>query len=463
MATGDEQSNRQEAMEAAEAAHLAARRLGRTSLPLPGRTRRPAPYPREHPTVRLTAGDRPTVPLPDSGAAADRPTVALDPHPPRPRRGAPLLVAAVVATGWAAIVSFLPVAMTVGLLVVLESGGGAIGAGLRVAGSGWLLAHGVPVDSPDGPVRLVPLAVSALASWRLARAGVHVTRAIGARGRRSFRSALLAAGAVAVTYAGIGVLVAATVSGPDWGVEIGRAALTLGGVGLITAGYGSLRTTGLLPWWWKRLPVVLRAGSRAGLVATLGVLASGAALAGAAIAAAGGEPADILAAFDTGVAGQAGLTLLCLAYAPNLAIWATAYLVGPGFAVGTDTVVRSREVTVGPLPALPVFAGLPEAALPTVGAVLLVVPVIVGVVSGVLVAREVTGGWQPLAAAVVSAVVAGVLLGGAASVSAGSLLAGRLATMGPEPLPVAGAAAGTVAVGALLGVAATAVLARRRR
>lgn len=452
MATGDTSRERQEALEAAEAAHLDAIRLGRSQLPLP------------RPTERADSGDESAEPA----APHDRPTGPLPrerPPAPRPaRRGAPLPVAAAVATAWAGLVSFLPVALIISLLVVLESGTEALGTGIRVATAGWLLGHGVPVHTPDGPVGLVPLAVSALAAWRLVRAGVHVSRAIGARRRRTPGPALAAAVAVGVGYAALGALAATVASGPGWGVDLGRAVLTLAGFGTVAGGLGAFHYTGVLAAWGARIPATLRAGGRAGAVAAAVILAAGAALAGVALAAAGGEPADILAAFDTGVAGQAGLTLLCLAYAPNLAGWATAYLLGPGFAVGTDTVVRSSEVAVGPLPALPVFAGLPDAALPTVGAVLLLVPVIAGVAGGGLVAKTVPGGWHRLLAALVTAVTASGVVGAVAAVSGGPLLGGgRLSTFGPDPGLVAGATAVTVAVGALLGVAATAVLAARRR
>jgi hypothetical protein len=471
MATRDEPIDPQEVLAAAEAAHLAARRT--VPIPATGR-RRPVP---EQPTVRLggaersaerptesVAGagpDRVTVPL--DRAADGRATVRLPGRPARPgpvRRRAPLPLAAVVAAGWAALVSFAPVLLLVAFLQAAETGLG-FGGPLRVASAGWLLAHGVPVHTPAGPVGFVPLLLTALAGWRVARAGVHVTRAIGARGSGSVRQAGLVAGSVAVGYGLAGTLVATLAGGPGWGTPVPRSGLTLAGFGLLAAGYGALRATGVLARWQPRLPVVLRDGARAGLVAACGVLAAGAALAGIAVAAGGGAAAEILAAYRTNVAGQAGLTLLCLAYAPNLAGWAAAYLVGPGFAVGAGSVVRSSEVTLGWLPPVPVFAALPDGPLPTVGAVLLAVPVAAGAAAGWLLARWAPG-WGPATlAAVVSGVVAGGLLGLVAAVSGGPLGGGRLATFGPDPLLVAGFAAVTVTAGAVLGAAAGAVTARR--
>ena len=96
----------------------------------------------------------------------------------------------------------------------------------------------------------------------------------------------------------------------------------------------------------------------------------------------GGQAADTISAFRTGVAGQAGITLLSLAYGGNAAVWAAAYLLGPGFALGTGSAIRLTEVTVGPLPTLPVLAGLPNGPMGVAGIALLTVPVLAGLAAG---------------------------------------------------------------------------------
>jgi hypothetical protein len=478
MATRDRPLDPQEALAAAEAAHLAARR----SVPV----RRIAGQRVAGWWVagwwvagwwdgRLGGGTRADRRLDRSRAGPvrpDRERAAGSLHGPAGApassargaagtRRAPLPLAAAVAAGWAAAVSFAPVAALIGGLRAAETGF-AVSGPIRLAGAAWLLAHGVPVHTPDGPVGLVPLLLTVLAAWRVSRAGVHVTRVVGARRLGPLRQAGLAATAIAASYGLIGALVAALSGGPGWGPPVVRAGLTLAGFGFLAAGYGSLRATGVLAAWRRRLPLVLRAGVRAGLMAASLVVAAGAALAGAALAAAGGSAADILAAYRTTVAGQAGLTLVCLAYAPNLAGWAAAYLVGPGFAVGSGSVVRSSEVTLGWLPPLPVFAGLPDGPLPTLGAVLLAVPVVTGAAGGWWLARRLPG-WGPVGfGTLVSGVVAGGLLGLVAAVSGGPLGGGQLASFGPDPLPVAGLVAATVTAGAVLGAVASATTARRR-
>ncbi|NES12724.1 MULTISPECIES: DUF6350 family protein [Micromonospora] len=413
-----------------------------------------------------------------AGAAADaRPTgrAGAGPRVPAPRSGegprgrAPLPVAAGVAAGWAALTSWLPVTLVLGLAQLSEDAGSLPGA-LRAGLAGWLLGHGVPLQTSAGPFGLAPLALTGLVVWRLTRAGVHVSRAIGARGGRSARQALTVGVAVGLGYALLGVLAAVTVSVGGVRVSPVRAGVTFAVVGALAALVGAVRTTGVSGLLARRSAPPLRDGMRTGLVAGLLLLGAGAGAAGLAVATGGGDAADMIGAYRTGVAGQAGITLVSLAYAPNATIWSASYLLGPGFAVGTDTAVRTSEVSVGALPAVPLLAGLPRGPVDGFGAALLAVPVLAGMAAGWLLARRLlriaaeertSVGWPAvLVPAALAGPVAGVLLGVAAAVSGGPLGGGRLAEIGPMPWQVAGVATLVIAVAALLGAAATRALTR---
>ncbi|MGA4729227.1 DUF6350 family protein [Micromonospora taraxaci] len=407
----------------------------------------------DRPVNRATSPRR--VPAPRSGGS--------------PRGRAPLPVAAGVAAGWAALTSYLPVAIVLGL-VQLGTDSTTLAGTLRTALAGWLLGHGVPLHTDSGPLGLAPLALTVLALWRLSRAGVHVSRAIGARDTRSPRRALLAAVAVGIAYALLGALAAVLVSagGPD--VSVIRAGALFAVVGTLAALVGATRITAVTRLLVARMPGPVRDGVRTGLVAGLLLLGAGAGAAGLAVATGGGDAADMIGAYRTGVAGQAGITLVSVAYAPNAAIWSTSYLLGPGFAVGTDTAVRTSEVSVGALPAVPLLAGLPRGPVDGFGALLLAVPVLAGMVGGCLLARRVARLAGPerapqrwaevLAPAALAGPVAGVLLGLVAAVSGGPLGAGRLAEVGPVGWQVGAVATAVIAVGALLGAAATRALTR---
>ena len=182
--------------EVAEAAHLAARET------VPGRTR-PAP-------ARPYGVDRDTARATERVDLANHETRRIDVRPgagtPRPsscpasaaRRtapaGRPLLVAAGFATLWAALLSYLPVAAVIGLARTLEGAGGLGGAPRT---PGW------PAGCSGTAYRWAPRSARwrsrrccspCWPCWRLNRAGLHVTRAIGARRSGSPRDALLVAG-----------------------------------------------------------------------------------------------------------------------------------------------------------------------------------------------------------------------------------------------------------------------------
>ncbi|MFU8851647.1 DUF6350 family protein [Micromonospora sp. SL1-18] len=430
----------------------------------------------------------PDQPRRPAGVAADgRPIGRTRVPAPRsgeaPRGRAPLPVAAGVAAAWAALTSWLPVALVLGLAQLSEDAGSLPGA-LRAGLAGWLLGHGVPLQTSAGPLGLAPLALTALAVWRLTRAGVHASRAIGARGGRSPRQALTVAVAVGIGYALLGALAAVAVSAGGPRVSPVRAGLTFALLGTLAALVGAVRTTGVWVLLARRSAPPLRDGVRTGLVAGLLLLGTGAGAAGLAVATGGGDAADLIGAYRTGVAGQAGITLVSLAYAPNASVWSASYLLGPGFAVGTDTAVRTSEVSVGALPAVPLLAGLPRGPMDGLGAGLLAVPVLAGMAAGWLLARRLARsaaggraaaptrrsdraeaasavGWPALLVpAALAGPVAGVLLGVAAAISGGPLGGGRLAEIGPVWWQVAGVATAVVAVSALLGAAATRLLTR---
>jgi Family of unknown function (DUF6350) len=404
--------------------------------------------------------------------ADNRDTVRLPRRRPAPRRlrHAPLAVAAVVAATWAALLTYVPVAAGLGLVQLVE-GAGSVGGTARLGLAGWLLGHGVPLRTPSGPLGLAPLTVAGFAAWRVSRAGVHATRAIRARGSGSPRRALAVAVAVGIAYGVLGLVAGAVVNASGPPLSPIRAGGTLAVFGAFAALSGALRSTGGLGAVAARTPDALRDGLRTGVVAALAMLGIGALLAGTAIAIAGGDAADTIAAYHTGAAGQAGITLICLAYAPNAAVWAAAYLIGPGFAIGGDTVVRATEVNVGALPAVPLVAGLPAAPLDGPAALALCLPLVAGAVAGWLLARRVRaappgtaeGGWRRLlGAAVIAGPVAGVLLGLAAIASAGPLGDGRLAEVGPVGWQVGAVSSGVMALGTLTGAAIGWGLLRRR-
>ncbi|WP_249024656.1 cell division protein PerM, partial [Couchioplanes caeruleus] len=207
--------------------------------------------PRNHPTVTVDRSTHPTVTVPDQRRPADS------------RGRAPLPVAAAFATAWAALLSYVPVAAVIGLARALEDQGGVSGAA-HAGLAGWLLGHGVPIGTSIGPLGLAPLLLTLLAGWRLNRAGLHVTRAVGARRSGSPRAAMLVAAAIGAAYGTLGLLAALVVDGRGTDVSPGRAAFHLFLAGFVCSLIGSLRGTDALVVIARRLPPPVRHALRTG-------------------------------------------------------------------------------------------------------------------------------------------------------------------------------------------------------
>jgi hypothetical protein len=319
------------------------------------------------------------------------------------------------------------------------------------------------------------------------RAGVHTTRALDAQGSRDPRRALLAGLLVGAAYAVLTGLASWFVDGEALGVAPRRAVLQGFIAGFVFAALGAVRATGAIQVIARRVPRVVRDATRTGAVAALLLVAAGGAVTGLAVALHGGDASTIIAAYRTGVAGQAGLTLVSLALAPNMAIWAAAYLLGPGFGFGPDTLVRASGVALGTMPALPTFAALPDGALRGAANALLGLPLLAGVAAGWLLTRRrlrprdgvadrTSGGSRErspatvrwghlLTTSVLAGPVAGGLLALACLASRGDLtgvLSGAAGQVGPAPVRVGEIAAVVVALGCLLGALGTRPLYQRK-
>ncbi|WP_084556851.1 cell division protein PerM [Hamadaea tsunoensis] len=432
----------EETLAAAEAAHLARRETVALDLEAPAGPGRP----RQRAAVRASAA--PVAP----GANTRR------------RRLLRGMAAATVNALLAALTAIAPVAALTALALITAGQHLSIAGSLRFGLAGWLLSLGVPLETEYGQLTLAPLALGTLAAWRIMRAGVHTTRALGARGSRSPRRALRVGAAVGLGYAFLAGLAGWLADGDLVGVAPLRAALHGLVLGTLFAVLGALRETGAIQVVAQRVPRVVRDATRTGAVGAMLVIAAGGATTGLVVALRGGEASSVLAAYHTGVAGQAGVTLVSLAVAPNVAVWASAYLLGPGFSLGADSIVRASGVAAGPLPALPLVVAMPGAQLHGVAYVLLGLPLLAGITAGWLLTRRrlrprdgvvpVVRWGHLLTGSLMAGPIAGVLLGLAALASGGTLTS-TMGHLGPEVLPVVAAGSGVIALGCLLGALGT--------
>ncbi|WIE57680.1 DUF6350 family protein [Curtobacterium sp. MCLR17_031] len=358
----------------------------------------------------------------------------------------------------------------------------------KATGSVWLVGHGVDVSFLLGSALAKSTGVSGAADpihVTLAALGFAVVTAwLGARAGRRFaetehRTTGLLVGTAVVALLGLAVALSSTSAAtrPTLWQAVVLPALWFGIPALaasevcrrrrdLPADAGTQRIIDLV----DRIPAVWRSvagfGLRAGTAATAVVVGVAAVLVGLLLFTSFAEVITLYEQSHAGVIGGVALTVGQLAFLPDFVGWATSWLIGPGFAIGTGSSVSPIATTLGPIPGLPVFGALPTSGH-TFGLVWILVPVIAGFAIG--------GSMRPrlvraLGAAdsalhralggVVAGLVAGVLTGLIAWVSSGSFGPGRLADVGPNALAVGGFAALEIGLPAIIALAAGSDLVR---
>ncbi|MBB4933990.1 hypothetical protein F4561_004810 [Lipingzhangella halophila] len=311
----------------------------------------------------------------------------------------------------------------------------------RTTVQAWLVGHLVGFAIPGGHVSLLPLGLLVLPGLLLFRSGRWLARNCGlTRPRQSFRAALALAGPYAAICGTLALVGQTDVVRPSM-VQALVAGFVLA---FIAGGLGVLRQVlkdGAISI--RRLLRQMPARPRSLLVGTLSasgvLLLTGTALFGVALVAGFGDVVAITEELAPGVVGGALLIVGQLLYLPNAIIFGTSYAVGPGFAIGADTMVAPTGVAVGAVPLFPILGTLPDnGAAPAASLVFLAAPFLAGAVGGVLTQRS-----APAAASEAAplwglgcGVTTGLLFAAFAALAGGPLGAERLAEVGPSPWQV---------------------------
>lgn len=368
------------------------------------------------------------------------------------------LEAGLLGAGWAVCAGLVATAVPVLLVWAADarSGSGAAAA-MRTAGQVWLVAHGTGLDVPGGALGLTPLGLLALPVALLLRAAGH-----GAHECRvtSLRQAGLLALAIAVPYGILAAVVAALSATDDVHPVAWQALLAGCAVGGVGGFVGAVRGARLWPALLPALPARAARLVTATTAALAVLLAGGALVAGGALAAHLSRAGELAAATAPGLVGGLALLVLGLTLVPNAAVWGASWLAGPGFHVGVGTAVGPYATNLGPVPSLPLLAGLPGPVSAWWGLVALCVPLAGGALAGRLVVRRLTAP-SCLSACREAALVgpcAGLVAGVVGWLSGGAAGGGRLTDVGPAPWLLGVTLAVEVAVGA----AATAAVVVRR-
>jgi hypothetical protein len=352
----------------------------------------------------------------------------------------------------------------------------------------WLLGHGVDVtftldqllaEALGMPAAADPVRVTvALLGFSLLTVllGVRAGRRIADAGHR-----VLGGATAVLVFATASLGITATVLHPAARPSLTQAVIlpaAVFGAGLVIGMLRAARSADRVPVvrrvrdWLDDRPLEVRVGVAAALRAGTGAVALTVAVASVLVAGlfvtGFADMIGLYEALHTEVVGGLALTAGQLSILPNLVVWAVAWLVGPGFALGVGSYVSPVGTALGPIPALPVFGALPtgDSAFGFAG---VLVPVVAAFLAGVAVRPALAralGGVGPLVGvgvAVGAGVVAGALLGFLAAASGGSAGPGRLAVVGPDPVVVALVAAAEVAVAVGIGLAAASRLPSRER
>ena len=277
---------------------------------------------------------------------------------------------------------------------------------LRAAADVWLLGHGVDLTVQLDPVTAgglgLPGAERAVPDHdRPARLRAAVrwppgVASAAARPRAATRSPVRLA--AVVVYAAVGATLA-IVAGADvarasiWqatllpaftvaiGVAIGAVAETLREPSPTDAAGGFLRDRlGALP---RGVLDGVVAAVRIGAGAAFALLAVAAVFLAVLITLDYATIAGLSQSLGAGVDGGIALVVGELAFLPNLVVWLAAWMLGPGFALGSGTIVAPGGTLLGPVPGIPLLGALPGAA-PLFGVLWLLVPVL---------ARRSSGAW----------------------------------------------------------------------
>ncbi|GII90881.1 cell division protein PerM [Sinosporangium siamense] len=377
-----------------------------------------------------------------------------------PRR--PLPVSGMLAAAWTLGVG-LAVLTTLTLVGWIAAPRGALGPGLpgvfRTAAQLWLAAHHAGFAIPGGGrVGLLPLGLTVLPALLLYRAGLWMARDADLRLRLPARlpkgtpkdvaNARRRAQLVLVAQAGISL--AAPYSLLAGGIALvarnditqpflGEALVSHLVLAFLAGSLAVARTIG--PWrvMLKLLPERVRSLVVGTAVALTIMLIAGLVLVLGALVVNFGQVRDLSEVLAPELVGGLLLVLIQALYLLNAVIWGMAYIAGPGFAIGTGTLVAPTGVHLGTVPSLPAFGALPEAGpMSPWMMTVLAIPFAAGAVAGVVVARVApTPSYE---AAPLWGFLCGLVTGGTAgllaALSGGPLGGARLSAMGPSPWEV---------------------------
>lgn len=312
---------------------------------------------------------------------------------------------------------------------------------LRAGADVWLIGHGSRFVLNGMPLGILPLTLTVAligSAFRSGRWAAH--RAEDVTDDQTLGLGVLT---YVGTYVVIAALVCVAASQASAEPGLGRSILGALLVSGVAGGLGLASGTGRLEAWLARVPGWTREVAVAAASGALLLFAAGAVLVCVSLLASLNEAANVLSGLDLGTGDTITLAVVMALFAPNAALFGSAYLLGPGFAVGSvasgvsTSVSPAAPVVLGAVPAIPWFAALPDqGATPEWLIGICVVPVLCAAAGVALAGRD--SGPLPYDLAAIRGAGAG--LGAALLITIAIALSGG--PLGVDRLAKVGAAAG---------------------
>lgn len=380
------------------------------------------------------------------------------------RHRRPLVPVAVVG-GVVAAASPLVVFLGLGVVGWFLTDGGAHGAprdGLRTGALGWLLGHGSGVHVDGVAITAMPLGVTLVCAWAVWRIGQRVGDSVSGHGpdaagisdgERDW-TVPAASGLFVVGYVVVAVVVASVAATPDSDPSTPAVIRWSLGLGLVVGGPAIAVGSGRAAIWLTLVPPPVRAActlARTILLAWLLVSLGAFALA---LVVDFDTAANITSQLDADTGDVVLLVVLTALVLPNAVAFSGSYLLGPGFTVGTGTLVTPQAVVFGALPMVPLLAALPDHGEPPAWTAWLVgLPVLVAVLAAVHVQRGLpTLRWDEGALrGCAGGILAGVGFAVLAAIAGGAVGPGRMRDVSPLVGDVLLQAVTAFGIGGLLG------------
>jgi hypothetical protein len=311
---------------------------------------------------------------------------------------------------------------------------------LLAAVPGWLAAHHVPLGLGTHSFAVLPLLPTAVLMVLVARSA---SRAAGRLHLHEPSQARLVVFPIAAAHAIVGVTIALVLQGGPLTVSPPAAFFGCGAVSALAATIGVVRRCCLLDVALSRVdPVVVR-GLRAGAMGVAAMSAAGALVLAFGLVVHWTTATAVFEQTGSELGSEFGMFLLTVAYLPNAIVAALAFAMGPGFTMGTFS-VTPLHLTITKLPAVPLFAAVPEHQSRTLLGLMLA-PLVVGLFLGWSCRRIAP---RPLARLRGVAVAAAVV--GATAFLLAAVTGGRLGGGAFSPVTVPAGLVGAVALGWVL-------------